>query len=339
MRRRGFLAAGGAVLAAPAPAPALAQGAERLTLRLDWASWGVQAPFHLALARGWYRDNGIDLAMEDGNGSVATAQLVGNGQFDVGHAALAPMMIARSRGMPLRAIAAFARQNDIGLAVPENSGWTRVQDLRGKRLVFTPGSLETPFIDRFLAAGGLQRGDVELLSVDAAAKLGTYLAQRADGVFSSVPFLIPNLRAQRPSNAIRFTDLGLHFPSFGLLATERAIREKPAALRRFASVTAGAWTAIRGGAQDAAVQAMLAARPQSRLQAAVLREQIDLLGAFFPTEATRGQPIGVMAAADWEEAARNLAEAGQIERAGEAGAYWTNDLLDAALIAQTARAA
>lgn len=318
-------------------APALAQGAERIAVRLDWTPWGVQSPFHLALARGLYRAQGLDVSLEDGNGSVATVQIVGNGQFDVGHAALAPMMIGRGRGMPVRAIAAFARRNDIGLMVPENSGWTRVQDLRGKRLAFTPGSLETPFLDRFLQAGGLRRADVELLSVDAAAKTGTFLAQRADGVFSSVPFLIPTIRAQRPASAIRFADLGLTFPSFGLVATERAIREKGPALRRFASVTAGTWTAIVNGGEDAAVQAMVAARPQARLQPAVLREQIELLKGFMVTDATRAAPLGTMAEADWAEAVRNLSEAGQIERAEDPAAYWTNELLDPALIAQAAR--
>jgi NitT/TauT family transport system substrate-binding protein len=331
--RRGALLLGASLAA---PRLARAQAAERLAVRLDWTPWGSQSPFHLAIARGWYRAQGLDVTIEDGNGSVATVQIVGNGQFDAGHAALAPMMIARGRGIPVRAIASFARQNDIGLMVQEGSGLNRVQDLRGKRLAFTPGSLETPFLDRFLAAGGLTRADVELLSVDAAAKTGMFVSGRADGVFSSVPFLTATVRPQRPASAIRFADLGLTFPSFGMLATERTIRERGAALRRLASVTAGAWTYILAGNEAEAVQAMVAARPQARLNPAVLREQIETLRGFMTTEATRGQPLGVMALADWEEAVRNLTEARQIERPEPASAYFTNDLLDPALIAAVA---
>jgi NitT/TauT family transport system substrate-binding protein len=332
-RRRAMLF--GAALATAPVVGARAQ-AERVAIRLDWTPWGVQSPFHLAIAKGWYRAHGLDVTVEDGNGSVATVQIVGNGQFDAGHAALAPMMIARGRGMPVRAVAAFARQNDIGLMVPEGSGLNRVQDLRGRRLAFTPGSLETPFLDRFLAAGGLTRADVELLSVDAAAKTGMFVSGRADGVFSSVPFLTATVRPQRPASAIRFADLGLTFPSFGMIATERAIRERAATLRRLVSVTAGAWTYIMAGNENEAVQAMVAARPQARLNPAVLREQIDSIRGFMQTEATRGQPIGVMAHADWAEAVRNLAGAGQIERAEPPEAYYTNDLLDPALIAAVA---
>jgi NitT/TauT family transport system substrate-binding protein len=304
--RRGALILAGSLAA---PGIARAQASERVALRLDWTPWGSQSPFHLAIARGWYRAQGLDVTIEDGNGSVATVQIVGNGQFDAGHAALAPMMIARGRGIPVRAIASFARQNDIGLMVQEGSGLNRVQDLRGKRLAFTPGSLETPFLDRFLAAGGL---------------------------FSSVPFLTATVRPQRPASAIRFADLGLTFPSFGMVATERAIRERGAVLRRLASVTAGAWTYILAGNEPEAVQAMIAARPQARLNPAVLREQIETLRGFMTTEATRGQPLGIMAMADWEEAVRNLTEARQIERPEPASAYFTNDLLDSALIAAVA---
>ena len=43
---------------------------------------------------------------------------------------------------------------------------------------------------------------------------------RADGVFSTVPFVLPIVAANRPADAILFADYGLEFPSFGLFATE-----------------------------------------------------------------------------------------------------------------------
>ncbi|WP_431282850.1 ABC transporter substrate-binding protein [Humitalea sp. 24SJ18S-53] len=331
-----------AALAVPFLArPAFA--AERMAVRLDWSTWGSQAPFYLAMARGWYAREDLDVSIEDGNGSVATVQLVGNGQFDVGHASLAPMMIARGRGIPVRAIASFARQNDIGLMLPRDrmpteTGPAAVAALRGRTLAFTPGSLETPFLDRFLASGNLQRTDVQLLSVDAAAKIGTYIAGRADGVFSAIPFAVPLVEAQRPAGAIRFADHGLVFPSFGLFATERSIGTRAPALRRFASITTAAWMAVAAGAEDEAIRAMQAAKPQARLNPTVLRAQIDSMKTFFTSDATAGQPLGIMAESDWATGVDNLAGAGQIERREAPGAYFTNDLLDVAAIRRLAGA-
>ncbi len=72
--------------------------ADAIRVRLDWTPWGDQAPFHLAQESGLFKKYGLDVSIDDGNGSVATVQIVGNGEYDVGHASLAPMAIARSKG-------------------------------------------------------------------------------------------------------------------------------------------------------------------------------------------------------------------------------------------------
>jgi NitT/TauT family transport system substrate-binding protein len=318
------------LIAAPATA------ADRIAVRLDWTPWGSHSAIHLAAQKGLFAKHGLDVTVEDGNGSVATVQIVGNGEYDVGHASLAPMAIARSKGLPVKAIAGFIRRNDIGLLVPKESGIKSPADLKGKKLAFTAGSLETPFIDRFLAAGKLTRADVELLSVDAAAKAGTYMAGRADGAFSSVPFLLAVVATQRPSVSVNFADYGLQFPSFGLFATEKSIATKRDALRRFVSVVAGTWTYIIAGHTDEAVRAIIAARPQSKLVNASLDQQIEALKAFAFTEATKSLPFGTMAASDWQDAVAVLADGGLVDRAMDPAAMFTNELIDARIVAEIA---
>lgn len=310
-----------------------AQG-EPLKVRLDWTPWGSHAPIHLAMQKGWFKQAGLDVSVEDGNGSVTTVQLVGAGNFDVGHASLAPMMIARDKGLPVRAIANFARKNDIGLLVPRGAGIRSPKDLAGKKIIFTAGSLEAPFLDTFLAKGGLKREQVELVSVEAAAKVPTYAAKRADGVFSTVPFVLPAVEASRPSDAVLFSDYGLQFPSFGLLSSEERIKARGAALRRFASIVCGAWEYIVNGHEDEAVQAIIAQRPQAKLDAKVLRGQIDALKGFFGSEASKGMPIGMMADRDWAEGVRTMASVKLIKNA-PASEFYTNELLDPALIRKT----
>ena len=142
-------------------APAWPQALEPLRVRLDWTPWGVHGAFHLAQQKGWYRQAGLDVSLEDGNGSVTTVQIVGAGDsFDLGHAALASAMIAREKGMPVKAVAVFARQSDIGLLVPADAGISGPAQLKGKKVAYTAGSLEAPFIDAFLAAGKLKKSDL-----------------------------------------------------------------------------------------------------------------------------------------------------------------------------------
>lgn len=295
-------------------ATAAAQGTEKLKVRLDWTPWGVHAAIHLAQQKGWFNGAGIDVQAEDGNGSVTTVQIVGaSDQFDVGHAALASMMIARDKGLPVKAVAVFARLSDVGLLVPQNAGIKGPKDLKGKKVAYTAGSLEAPFVDAFLAAGGLKKDDIELINVDAAGKAATYVAGRADVAFSTIPFFLPVVSQTRPSEAIRFADYNLNMPSFGLFATESKIAARREAISKFASVVSGAWQYVYNGHEDEAVDAIIAQRPQAKLDKKVLRGQIDALRAFFQSPASAGQPIGVPMAADWTIAVKTLSDAGLLK--------------------------
>jgi NitT/TauT family transport system substrate-binding protein len=307
---------------------------EKVTVRLDWVPWGVHAAMHLAVQKGWYKEAGLDPEIEDGNGSVTTVQLAGSGKFDVGHASLAPMMIARDKGLSTKAIAVFARKSDVGLLVPKGSVKT-IKDLVGKKLVFTAGSLEAPFLDAFLAHGGLKREQVELLNVEASAKATSYVTGRGDGVFSTVPFFLPIVAANRPSDAVLFSDYGLQFPSFGLLSSDDKIKARGAVLRKFASITAGAWDYIYAGHEDEAVQAIVAARPQSKLDPKILRGQIDALKPFFSTPASQGMTTGLMADSDWDAAVKTLVS-GKLIQGGKGTDFYAKDMIDPALVKKTA---
>ena len=308
---------------------AVAQTTTPLSVRLDWTPWGDQAGIHLAAAKGWFRDAGLDVTISDGNGSTQTVQIVGGGSdVDIGFAALSSMMVARDKGLTVKAIANYARRSDIGLMVPLDSGITAIGDLRGKRLAHTASSLETPFLDFFLAHGGLKRGDVTLVNLDGAAKLGAYLGGKVDGAFSSIPFFVPAVAVDRPSRGLLFADVGLHLPSFGLFAREDVITSKRAALTSFVSLVDAAWAYIVAGHVDEAVEAIQKARPNAKLNRTVMRGQVTDFITYFPTPDTKSLPPGRMAEADWTEAIETMEKGKMIKSGSKASDYFTNDLFD-----------
>jgi len=186
-------------------------------------------------------------------------------------------MIARDKGLPVKAVAVFARLSDVGLLVPQGAGIKGPQDLKGKKVAYTAGSLEAPFIDAFLAAGGLKKSDIELINVDAAGKAATYAAGRTDAAFSTIPFFLPVVSQTRPSEGIRFADYKLNMPSFGLFAPESKLATRREAISKFASVVGAAWQYVYDGHEDEAVDAIVAQRPQAKLDKKVLRGQIDAI--------------------------------------------------------------
>lgn len=332
-RRRLLQGMGLGVVAGPAFMTHAARAAapEKITVRLDWVTWGGQSPFFLPIKKGWYKDAGLDVAIEDGNGSITTIQLVAGGNFDVGHANLAAMMQARAKGLPVRAIAGFVRKNDVGVLVPEDSPMKAPKDLAGKKLLYTAGSLEAPFIDQFLATGGLTRNQVNLVSVDAASKNTLYVKGAADGEFTSVPYALPYTSA-RPSRGILFADYGMQFPGFGLLTTDDKIKTRGAAIGKFATIVSAAWEYIIGGHEDEAVEAVLAARPQQKLDPKILHMQIEAFKPYLTSPASKGLPVGVMAEQDWQLAIKTMHAANMLPADTKPDEFYTNRLLDVARI-------
>src|SRR5215468_4247014 len=53
-----------------------AQDLRKTSLRLDFVATGYHAPFYLGVAKGLYREQGIDLQIQEGKGSASSATLV-----------------------------------------------------------------------------------------------------------------------------------------------------------------------------------------------------------------------------------------------------------------------
>lgn len=315
------------------PAPAAAQAAapagppDKVSVRLDFSPWGVQAAMHLARHRGWFREANLDVDIQDGRGSGNTIQLVNAGQADVGQVQVGLVGSARAQGAKIRAIATFQRRTDLCVLVDRDSPATRAADLRGRSLVVFATSPWAPFIDLYLRAGGLSRNDVKVDFVDPAALWGTYTARRADGLMSTVGSALPIADRARPSKCLLAADEGIAFPSYGLVAREDVIAARGPVLRRLIQVQQRAWEHLRGNPDDG-VRAMIAERPDARLDPDVLRGQIKLTIDYFDTPASQGRPIGWQAREDWEAALKSLEAAGVLRPGWTVTDYFTNQLVE-----------
>lgn len=320
-RRAALAVASGAIAA-----PYVARGQEKLTVRLDFSPWGVQAAMHLAETKGWFKEAGLVVDVQDGRGSGNTLQLINAGQADVGQIQVGLIAQAREQGATVRAFAGFGRRTDLSVLVDRDSPITKVQDFRGKSIVVFAASPWAPFIDAWLKAGGLDRNSVNVMFVDPAALWGTYTAKRADGLMSTTPSAIPVAEKPRPSRAIQADDAGVTFPSYGLIATEATIKGRGPVLKRLVETQMRAWSHLKGNLADG-VEAMIKQRPDAKLDPVVLREQIKLTIDFFDTPATKDKPIGWQSEADWTAALKALEAAGAIKAGWVATNYFTNEFV------------
>ena len=237
------------------------------------------------------------------------------------------MAIAREKGLPLTSFAGFLRKGDLAVILPRDSGIKSVQDLKGKKLVCFNASPWAPFIDNFLAKGGLDRKTVDIQMVSPSAMASLYSAGDADGILTVEPAYVPIVAKTRPAMTLRLADYGINFPSYGLVATEKTLAERREALRKLVKVQVETWEYIWNGHVDEAVKAVLDSRPNVKLDPDVIKGQLELNKAFFDTEATKGKRIGWQAAEDWKAALQSMKEAGVITSPLPPESYFTNSLV------------
>jgi len=327
MRRFVSFAASLAIAAAGLLTGSRAEAQDKLSVRLDFSPWGVQAAMHLAKNKGWFKEANLDVDIQDGRGSGNTIQLVNAGQVDVGQVQVGLVGSARAQGATIRSIATFQRKTDLCILVDRSSPVDKVADLKGKTVVVFAASPWAPFIDLYLKSGGMTRDDVKVEFVDPAALWGTYTAKRADGLMSTVGSALPVAEGPRPSKCLLASDAGITFPSYGLVAREDTIAAKGAALKRLIQVQQRAWTHLKTNPQDG-VQAMIAERPDARLNPDILLGQIKLTLDYFDTPASAGKPIGWQAKEDWEAALKSMEAAGVVKAGWNVSDYYTNALVE-----------
>ena len=301
--------------------------ADPLTVRLDFIPVGFHAAMHLAKEKGWFAREGLEVDIQDGTGSLNTIQLVGSGRVDVGQVQLGVMAIAREKGVPIKSFAGFVRKSDLGVIVPRDSGMKTVKDLKGKKLLCFAASPWAPFIDNFLAKGGLDRSTVEISMVPPATMAAVYMSNGADGILTVEPFGLPIVEKNRPSISIRLADYGINFPSYGLIATEETIAKRRDGLAKLVKVQIETWEYIWNGHEDEAVDALIKARSTIKLDRDVVRGQLEINRGLFETEHTKGKRIGWQSDKDWELALRDIQASGAISSYTKPGDYFTNDLL------------
>jgi NitT/TauT family transport system substrate-binding protein len=317
----------GIACAGISPAAAQEKPKDKLSVRLDFSPWGVQAAMHLAQNQGWFKQANLDVDIQDGRGSGNTIQLVNAGQADVGQVQVGLVGSARAKGATIRSIATFQHRTDLCILIDKDSPMKSVADLRGKTVVVFAASPWAPFIDVYLKSGGLTRDDLKVDVVDPAALWGTYIAKRADGLMSTTGSALPIADGSRPSKCLLASDAGITFPSYGLVAREDTIASKGPALHRLIEVEQRAWAQLRKSPEDG-VKAMLAERPDARLDPVILLNQIKLTLDYFDTPATKGKPIGWQAKEDWEAALKSMQDAGVVNAGWNVSDYYTNALVE-----------
>ncbi|MGE3144283.1 MAG: ABC transporter substrate-binding protein, partial [Pseudorhodoplanes sp.] len=162
-------------------APASAQ---KITFTLNWVAGGDHAPYFYAQKMGWYKDAGLDIDIETGRGSAASAQKVGAGSSQLGLSDMAGVLLFRGKGADLVGIMNVYANSPQGLYWLKSSGIKSIKDLAGKKIGNPAGDGARTMWPALAKANGIDPGSVTWVNIDANAKLSALKAKTIDATTS-----------------------------------------------------------------------------------------------------------------------------------------------------------
>ncbi len=118
-------------------------------------------------------------------------------------------------------------ESDVNFIVArKDRGIVQVQELKGKKIGVTKGSIREYFLDRFFVLNGLPLSNVTVINLQLAPLVNATVNGDIDASFSSEPYVY-QMRQQMGENAVVWpVSLGQH-AHFSLVCNEITLREHP----------------------------------------------------------------------------------------------------------------
>ena len=231
--------------AKPAPTPVAADSAAtapaliKLRLQTDWYPQAEHGGFYQALAKGYYKDVGLDVEILPGGPGPLVTQKILAGIADISIGASDSIIYNVSSGLPFLIIGDYMQHDPQAILVHADSPITTFEQLDGQTIMAVPGS------DWILYLKARYKMDFKLIPSNFG------IAQfMADKTFIQQCFITnePYFTAQNgvKSRALLIADSGFE-PYRILFTTQRFAREHPEALKKFVAASVRGWADFMTG--------------------------------------------------------------------------------------------
>jgi NitT/TauT family transport system substrate-binding protein len=225
---QGLTGAGAALGASRLSAPAIAQGASKVTFTTSWIPEGPNLFAYVARDRGFWKKAGLDVSVARGSGSGAAAQAVGAGSFDFGMAATPTVIIQAAKKLPITCIGQINYDALMGVGVLAGSPIKTPKDLEGKKLGASVSSGEYPFLPLYAEKAGFDLSKVQLVQIDGKVRERSLVEKQVDAASAFATSTVPSLVSIGTEvRFMLFRAVGIEFYGQSLTTQPKRVEQDP----------------------------------------------------------------------------------------------------------------
>lgn len=210
-----------------------------VSLALDWTPNTNHTGIYVAMQKGYYQQNGIDLTLTPYSSSVYPEQLVSTGKAQFGISFPESVTTYRAQNVPIVSIAAIIEHNTSALVTLKSSGLDSVAKLAGKRYAGFGAPYEQPVISEMLSCAKASSTNFQNVTTQldpiAALKSGQF-------DFAWIYLGWEGIEAQQQGAALNtfpLTDYCIpDYSSPVIITNQQYIQQHPDVIKRFLKATA-----------------------------------------------------------------------------------------------------
>lgn len=294
----------------------------KVVLSLDWVPNTNHTGFYVALDKGWYAEEGIDLEIQTPSDPSAALKQVAAGNTEFGVSFEEEVTVARANDIPVVSIAAIIQHNTSAFAALKSSGITTPADFEGKTYASYGLPIERPVLEGLMDCYGADASKVEFVDVgfDAYPAL---VGGRVDlaWIFLGWDGVQAQLQGVELSTVPLYGDCVPDYYTPVIVAGETTLQDRGDLVRRFLAATARGYE-YAAQHPDEAAEILLKYAPES--DAVLVRASQTWLSPKYQDDASQW---GYQKPEVWEAFTNWLNDNGLLAKPVDASQAFTNDYL------------
>ena len=234
------------IAAVPSLVLALITGAQaetKIRFTLDWLPGSYHAPFFIALYKGYYKAEGLDVTIDRGKGSGQVVQQLATNVYDIGYPDINVLMEfnAKNPSVAFPEVMIGYEQNPSGLFFLKSSGIKSIKDFEGKTLGPVANDSTYKTLPVFAKLNHLDLSKIKIQYLDPSLREALLIKGQVDAItgqyFRSVIDLHGRGVKYEDIGSFMYKDYGLDMYGNGVAVSRTFLKEHPDAVRGFLRAT------------------------------------------------------------------------------------------------------
>jgi NitT/TauT family transport system substrate-binding protein len=207
-----------------------------ITFSLDFIVLGRHAPFFVAIEKGFFREEGLNVNIISAKGTAHGIQNVESGLAQIGFIDVASLVVARAEGSTVKvASVIYQKAPFCFFSLNPGANVTKLKDFEGLRVGSNTGSYISNIARAMMRKEGLDPSKLSVESIEPSARIAMLATRKIPAIDFFIITKPAMERAVKDAKVVTFlfADHGLDLYSNGIGEKESFLKENPEVMKGF----------------------------------------------------------------------------------------------------------